>query len=102
MKHEIHHWVTFLNQPTGVYIGSEKLAKKLDLVVFYCEIMPDKPGKYQFEIKLITDNATTTPEHYITNTFFQMLEDSISKQPAYWLWSHRRWKHTPHNTPNII
>ncbi len=100
MKHEIHHWVPFLNQPTGVYLGSEKLAKKMNLVVFYCEITLQKKGIYQFEFKLITDNAPATPDFYITNTFFAMLESSIHKQPAYWLWSHRRWKHTPDNSPN--
>ena len=34
------------------------------------------------------------PEHEITKRFFAMLEETIRKEPAYYLWTHNRWKRT--------
>ena len=34
------------------------------------------------------------PEFEITRIFFHMLEDTIRREPAYYLWSHNRWKRT--------
>lgn len=101
MKQDIHHWITFLNQTTGVYTGSEKLAKKYDLVVVYCEILPTGNGKYTFDIQLITDDPKNTAQNQITDKYFELLEKTIINNPEYWLWSHRRWKHQPDNN-NIV
>ncbi|MGB9771395.1 MAG: lysophospholipid acyltransferase family protein [Candidatus Kapaibacteriota bacterium] len=30
-----------------------------------------------------------------TNRYLRLLEDAIREQPELWLWTHRRWKHTP-------
>ena len=34
------------------------------------------------------------PEFAITNAYFSMLQETICRAPAYWLWSHNRWKRT--------
>ncbi|MBQ1953810.1 MAG: hypothetical protein II361_05145, partial [Alistipes sp.] len=31
----------------------------------------------------------------ITRRYAKMLEAEIVANPAMWMWSHRRWKHTP-------
>jgi KDO2-lipid IV(A) lauroyltransferase len=33
-------------------------------------------------------------ENEITQRFFQMLEASVQRAPAYYLWTHDRWKRT--------
>ena len=35
-----------------------------------------------------------TREGEITEMFAHRLEQTIRKEPAYWLWSHKRWKMT--------
>ncbi|WP_448634902.1 hypothetical protein [Pedobacter panaciterrae] len=40
-----------------------------------------------------------TEEFEITRLHTQFLEEIIKDEPAYWLWSHRRWKHKPVQMP---
>ncbi len=92
-KKDIHHWITFLNQDTGVFIGTERLAKKFDMAVLYAEIVRNGFCKFTGTYKVITETPNDTPEFEITDKFFSMLEESIKRHPENWVWSHRRWKH---------
>ena len=89
----IHHWTTFLNQDTPIYIGVEKLARRYNTAVLYYETRRVKRGYYEVDVTLITENAAETGEMEITNKHVQLLEETIRRNPQYWLWSHRRWKH---------
>lgn len=92
--HEIHHWVTFLNQETPVVLGAEKVAQKLDAVVLFANSKKVKRGMYQVEFQLVTEHAGSSAKYEITDQCTKMLEHQIIENPPYWLWSHRRWKHT--------
>ncbi len=87
------HWLTFLNQDTPVFLGTEKLAKKFDYPVIYGDIMRTKRGYYTVRFYLITDTPRATPDFWITEEHSRRLEQSILEQPENWLWSHKRWKH---------
>lgn len=89
---ETNHWIKFLNQDTGVFLGSEKLAKKFDLAVVYIELLRVKKGVYRAIPTLITESAKQTAAYEITEKYFNLLEESIVKSPRYYTWSHRRWK----------
>ena len=88
-----HYWTTFLHQDTPVYIGVEKLARRYNTAVLYYEIRRVKRGYYEVDVTLITENAAETTDYEITNRHVQLLEETIRRNPQYWLWSHRRWKH---------
>ena len=88
-----HYWTTFLNQETPIYTGIEKLAKRYDTAVVYYEILCVKRGYYEVDVTLIAENAAETGEMEITERHVQLLEQTICRNPQYWLWSHRRWKH---------
>ena len=75
-----------------MYIGTEKLAKRYDSAVVYSEIRRVKRGYYELDATLITENAAETSEMEITEKYVQLLEQTIRRNPQYWLWSHRRWK----------
>jgi acyl carrier protein len=92
-RSEIHCWTTFLNQETPVYLGIEKLAKQYNAAVVYYEIRRVKRGYYEVDARLIAENAAETAEMEITSKHVQLLEETILRNPQYWLWSHRRWKH---------
>ena len=90
---ETAYWTTFLNQDTGFFVGGEKLASKYNMAVFYADVVKPKRGHYQVHFKLITENPAADNTHQTTEQFVQFLEQSITQNPALWLWSHRRWKH---------
>ncbi|MBA2611393.1 MAG: lysophospholipid acyltransferase family protein [Bacteroidetes bacterium] len=90
---ESAHWLTFLNQDTPVFVGTEKLAKKFNYPVVYLPITKLKRGYYQMGAIVITENPKEMPDGEITRLHTKELEKNIQQQPFSWLWSHRRWKH---------
>lgn len=84
--------VDFLSQPTLMFNGAEKLARATNAVVVYLDMVPQGRYRWTVSLSLITDTASTTTENLITHAFSNRLEQTITRQPAYWLWSHRRWK----------
>ncbi len=87
------HWMTFLNQDTGVLFGTEKFAKEYDQPVLYGRINKEKRGYYSFEFFETFPHPRETKPGEITETVTRLLEKDIINTPEYWLWTHRRWKH---------
>lgn len=94
----IHYWTNFLSQETGVYTGVERIAKKTGFFVTYLDITKTGRGRYIAEVKLITDNPKNEPEFSITEKYIREMEKTILRNPAYWLWTHKRWKHKRQTT----
>jgi len=94
MFHQIQYWTKFMGIDTPVYLGSEKLALKLDAAVVFLKIRKIKRGRYEVETELICKDPGEMDAHEITERHVRILEDLIREEPAYWLWSHRRWKHS--------
>lgn len=85
----------FLNQETLVYKGAEDIAKRYNLPVFFSDMRRGKRrGDYVVHIREITQHPREAEEGWITARHVAMLEESIRRAPAFWLWSHRRWKST--------
>lgn len=89
----IHYWTKFLNQDTPVYTGVERIAKKTGFRVAYLDIIKVGRGRYTSEVKLISDDPKSEPEFAITEKYIREMEKTILRSPAYWLWTHKRWKH---------
>jgi len=101
-KDESHYWTTFLNQQSSVQLGIEKIAKKTNRPIFYLKISVIKRGYYEVDCVPLCLNPTATAAFEITELHTRFLEDFIKEEPAYWLWSHRRWKYKPEvKLPNI-
>lgn len=92
--HNIHLWLPFLNHDTPVFTGGERIMKKMDDAVFYIDVERPKRGQYVCTFKLVSPHASQEPEDEITRRFFLMLEETIRREPAYYLWTHNRWKRT--------
>lgn len=90
----IHYWTNFLNHDTPVFTGTEKIAQKMDLAVYYLDMQRVKRGYYQGEFKLMTDKPKEYKEFEITEMYMRELEKTILRQPSYYLWTHNRWKRT--------
>ncbi len=87
------YWFDFLHHDTPWLHGPEKYARKYNWPVIYVDIQKIKRGYYKLNMVLLTENPASLPEGEITRMYVQHLEKSILQEPAYWLWSHRRWKH---------
>ena len=90
----IHHWCDFLNHDTPVFIGTEKIGKQVDALIYYGELKRIKRGYYHCELKPMTHNAKTIPDYQLTDKFTLLLENIIKENPSFWLWSRKRWKRT--------
>lgn len=88
------YWTTFLGQETAFLNGAERIAKIMNFPVFYCELTKTRRGYCEAEFKLMTEAPKETVEGEITDMFAYELEQTIRREPAYWLWSHKRWKFT--------
>ncbi|MCI0522950.1 MAG: lysophospholipid acyltransferase family protein [Bacteroidales bacterium] len=87
------YWTTFMNQETGIYKGTEKVAVMMDSAVVFIHTRKVKRGFYEWETRLITEHPKDEEPGFITRKHVAMLEEMIRAQPEYWLWSHRRWKY---------
>lgn len=89
-----HLWLPFLNHDTPVFTGAERIMRKMGNTVFYIDVERPRRGHYIYTFRLMTDNPAALPEHEITRRYFSMLENTIRRDPRYYLWSHNRWKRT--------
>lgn len=92
---ETQYFVDFLNQPTAVFLGVEKMAKLTNSAVIFCDISVIKRGYYSCTFVPLIKDPKLSPGHEITDTHVRYLEKIIRKKPEYWLWSHKRWKFKP-------
>ncbi len=92
---EIREYVNFLNQPTPIFMGLEKLAKSTNYPVIFCDISLIKRGHYHCDFKLVCGQPSETRDLEITHKHVEILENRINSEPAFWLWSHKRWKYKP-------
>lgn len=86
------YWMDFLNQQTPVLFGAEMMAHELDYSVVFFATRKVKRGFYKMELSLVAEKPSTTSWGQITESHTNKLEKEIIEQPAYWLWSHKRWK----------
>lgn len=87
------HWMTFLNQDTPVFKGTETIARKLDYPVIYLSVIRERRGFYKINSELLTGHPGELAENELTELHTRRLEKDIIAYPETWLWSHRRWKH---------
>lgn len=87
------HWMNFLNQDTPVFLGTERIARKLNYPVVYAFVKKIKRGVYEISAEILVEHPAATADGVITEMHTRRLEQDIRLQPETWLWSHRRWKH---------
>ena len=89
------YWTTFLNQDSGFFTGTERIARKLNYPVIFSEMRRVSRGYYEVEFTEIANPTEfdSLSMGEITERFVKILDKSIQQFPADYLWSHRRWKH---------
>lgn len=92
-SHGLHFWTTFLNQETAFMDGGERIARMMNYPVFYCELEKKKRGYCSARFVLMAEYPKNTAEGEITEMYARHVEQTILREPAYWFWSHKRWKY---------
>lgn len=95
-------WTSFLNQEAPFFEGVEKISKKLGLAIIFLDMQKVRRGHYEVTLKKLFDNAALTRENEITLACVKEMENEIVKKPEYWLWSHKRFKHTRPENVKLI
>ncbi len=89
------HVVMFLNHPTAMITGTETLARRLDTAVLYWDLSKPSRGHYHLKVEVMSpggDDLRSLPPMALTTDYARRLEKTITRDPAIWLWTHRRWK----------
>lgn len=87
------HVDTFMGVRVPVFVGSEELVKRLGHIPVYLHVEKVKRGHYSARFIPLTMEPKKIPDYGITRMFLDEIEKQIYKEPAFYLWSHKRWKH---------
>ncbi len=86
-------WTTFMNQPALFFNGPAKLAIRFNHPVLFQQIKRIKRGFYETSFEVLFENPREVSEETIINTYVRRIESVIREEPAWYLWSHKRWKY---------
>lgn len=87
-------WLDFLHHDTACIHGPEAYARKMNMPALYMKISKPRRGHYKLTFEKLIDNPQQYEQGEITRLYFSRLEKDILECPEFWLWSHRRWKHS--------
>ena len=94
LRRQIQYWTRFMGMDTPMYLGVEKLSKKMDAAVIFIKIRKVRRGQYEAECEMVCEDPSVMEPYQITEAHVKILEALIRERPELWLWSHRRWKFT--------
>lgn len=91
---ESAYWTHFMHRNTPFYPGLERLARSQQLPVFYVEMVRIRRGYYTATFSPIgAPPYTNLATGELIERYRDALTQTLTKYPADWLWSHKRWKH---------
>ena len=86
------HVLDFLHHPTAFLTGAEAIGRKLNCRAAFFDVRKLRRGHYECTLVPLSDNIANEPRGTITTRYARLLEQRIQEEPAYWLWTHKRWK----------
>lgn len=90
--HHTDNWTEFMGIETDYISGGEIIGNRLHCKYVYLDVEPSARGNYKLtfkEIKPIEDGK----DFPYTRSYLRLLEETIRRNPPYWLWSHKRFSH---------
>ena len=86
------HVLDFLHHPTAFITGPEAIGRKLHCRAAFFDVRKLSRGHYECTLVPLSDDITAEPYGSVTTRYARLLERRIKAEPAYWLWTHKRWK----------
>lgn len=88
------YWTEFFGKEVPVHVGGELLAKKFDMNIMFVKGAKIKRGYYKAAFIPFNQTPKEVPNFEITEQFLRLLEQQIIEAPEYYLWTHKRFKHS--------
>ena len=98
---KVNYWGTFFGMEVPVHTGAEMLAKKLDMNIMFVKGEKVRRGYYKATFIPFNQDPREVPNYEITDMFLRFTEQQILEEPAYYLWTHKRFKHRKNDPPVI-
>lgn len=92
------YWADFMGVETPVVIGPERIAKLTSYPLFYVWNERVGRGRYRITIEPLLE-APYDGDGEITQRYMDCVAQGVQKQPAYWMWSHQRWRYQRKDCP---
>lgn len=86
----MNNWTTFLGLRTAYMAGGEEIGRRIDAAYYYLDVEVIGRGRARFTLKPVVADDDE-PKYPMTVGYLRMLEATIRRNPAPWLWSHKRW-----------
>lgn len=87
---ETRHHAMFMRHLTWFYPGGEEIGRRIDAVYLYLDVEKLSRGHYRYTFRPIVPDPDVA-DYPVTRKYLEMMQATIDRAPAYWLWSHRRW-----------
>lgn len=95
-------WTIFMHQETPFFSGPEKIAALTNHPIFFQYNKKVKRGHYEIKLIPMFANPKEVEPNLILLDYVRRMEEIINADPEYYLWSHRRWKHTRPENVELI
>ena len=87
------YWMDFFGKPAPFMRGPARGAVGNKAAVIFFGMHKPKRGHYIFTPTVITLDASQHQPEELAITYRNLLEKAVRRDPANYLWSHRRWRH---------
>ncbi len=88
-------WFDFLNRKTAFIDGGERIAMRFHIPAYFAHVERVRAGHYAIRFEELYDGMEVVEPTEITRRYAAALEKMIKAKPELWIWSHKRWKHSP-------
>ncbi|SDX92363.1 KDO2-lipid IV(A) lauroyltransferase [Lutibacter oricola] len=88
-----HYWADFFGVKVPIHTGAEMLTKKYDMNLVFMNSKKIKRGYYETTFEVITENPRDFKDYELTDIFLDKVEKQVKSNPAYYFWTHKRFKH---------
>lgn len=91
---KLHHYIDFFGRQVPTHVGAEKITRRLNLTAYFLDMHRERRGYWRVRvIPMPYDKEDDQGGFTLTQQFYVLLEEMIRREPAYYLWSHKRFKY---------
>ena len=91
---KLHHYIDFFGRQVPTHVGAEKITRRLNLTAYFLDMHRERRGYWRVRvIPMPYDKEDDQGGFSLTQQFYVLLEEMIRREPAYYLWSHKRFKY---------
>ncbi len=94
-KRDKRYWRMFLNRPGSFYLGPQKIAEATQYPVIFVTMTKHNRGHYSARFDLLAEAPIEKGGFAVLDSYIDAVERAVRAQPETWMWSNRKWKHSP-------